>query len=205
MQVYLDDNPYPLEASEAVTVGQVLDDVLKTVHADGKVVTAIRCDAEELGAETLNEALAKGVDSYDRLDFESGMAGQLTIEALSHVQAMLMDLEPTKEQAIERLNQGQIAEAMDALKTYFGAWHQAHEAVLQGVRLVKLDISELAVDDLPVSEMFDKFADQLRDLKEALEARDHVTLADILNYEAQETTQRWVKLIDQIKDASKDR
>lgn len=204
MDIYLDREPFSFDETSA-TVGQVLKSVLHGVHADGRVVTCIRCDGEEVDADALNAILPERADKFGRLEFESGMPGQLAVEALSHVQAMLIELESAKEQAVERLNQGQTSEAMMLLRTYFDAWHQAHDAVLQSVKLVGVNMDAMSVDELSIAELFEQFANQLRQLKEALEARDHVTLADIMNYEANETTERWIKLIEQIKTACDER
>ncbi len=205
MEIYLDDEPYSLEASGPATVAQVLDEVLKHVRAGGRIVAVIRCDGVEVDSENLQRVLGEPSTTYARLDFVSGKAGELAIEALSRVQAMLMELGPSKDQAVEKLDQGQVTEAMTFLGHYFDAWRQAHEAVLQSATLVGLDLTTVSLDDVPLVELFGTFAEQLHQLKDALEANDHVTLSDILNYEADETTDRWVKLIDVVKQVSRDR
>jgi hypothetical protein len=201
MKAYLDGQACPLDESADLTVGLVLEKVLKDVHADGRVIASISCDGTEVDADTLSAVLAERAGRYERLDFESDRPGKLAIEALSHVQALLMDLESGKEQAVENLNQGHTAEAMELLRTYFEIWHQAHHAVHQSIKLVQLDIAPMTVDGVAVPELFGQFAEQLRDLKETLEARDHVALADIMSYEAEQTTQRWIALIEQLKTA----
>jgi hypothetical protein len=205
MEIYLDDEPYQVDQSASPTVGLVLDEVLKQVRAGGRIVAAIRCDGVEVDSDDLQRVLGEPTDTYARLDFVSGSAGDLVIEALSRIQAMLMELGATKDEAVEKLSQGQTSEGMALLGPYFDAWRQAHEAVLQSARLVGLDLTAVSVDDVPMVEVFSQFAEQLRQLKTALEANDHVTLSDILSYEADATTERWIKLIDLVKEASLDR
>jgi hypothetical protein len=205
MDIFLDDERYPVDQGGSPTVGQVLQDVLQDVRARGRVIASIRCDGVEIVSENIAAVLEEPAAKYARVDFVSSMAGELAIEALSRIQSMLIELDASRTEAVDRLNQGQTQEAMQLLGRYFEAWRQAHEAVLQSARLVGLDLTELQVDDLPVAEIFGQFAEQLRQLKEAFEAKDHVTVADIMNYEADETTQRWIKLIELIKEASKGR
>lgn len=199
MDAFLDDTPYNVEGSADITVGEVLDQVLHHVRSQGRVVTSIRCDGIEIDSTMLDETLAKPASDYARIDFVSGTAGDLAIEALARVQAMLIELRPNREQAVEKLNQGQTQEAMEILSPYFDAWRQCHEAVLQSAKLLNLDLTSITVDGVPLAQMFADFAEQLKQLKEAFEANDHVTVSDIMSYEAEKTTERWIELIDTVK------
>ncbi len=203
MDVFLDDQPFGMETTPETTVGQVLDQVLQHVRSQGRVVSSIRCDGVEISGEELDQTLAKPANDYARIDLVSGTAGDLAVDALGRVQAMLMELRPNREEAVEKLNQGQTSEAMEILSPYFEAWRQCHEAVLQSAKLLNLDLTTITVDDVPLAEMFADFAEQLRQLKEAFEANDHVTVSDIMNYEAEKTTERWIELIDTVKERAR--
>jgi hypothetical protein len=205
MNVFLDDQPFEADIADSATVGQVLEAVLSDVRARQRVVAAIRCDGAEIDAENIQKVLATPASEYARLDFVSGTAGELAVDALSHVQAALGELQTNREQAIEKLNQGQISEAMDLLGPFFEAWRRAHEAVLQSAKLIDLDLTTISVDDVSVSQVFGDFAEQLRQIKEGLESNDHVAVADILTYEAETTSQRWTKLIEIVKQTAQDR
>lgn len=202
MEIFVDDKPCPIDVSASQTVGDVLDQILQQARAAGRAVLSVRIDGAEIDGEGLARVLADKTDAYARLDFVTGMAADLAVDALSRVQAMLMELRPAGEQAVEKLNQGQTAEAMDLLGHYFDGWRQAHQAVSQSAQLLHVDLGAMSVDGAPVSDLFKQAVEQLGQLKEALESRDHVTVADILSYEFGETTERWIKLVEAIKDAA---
>jgi len=205
MQVFLDDEPYEFDESPSTTVGGVLQDVLRHARLQERVVASIRCDGVELDAENMERVLAEPVDKYARLDFASSTAGELAVDALARVQAMLMEAESTRAQAVEDLNRGRTTEAMALLRDYFEAWRQAHEVVLQSARLVGLDLTVMSSEGVPLAEFFARFAEQLRQLKLSLEAGDMVALADMLTYEADAMTQRWIEVIEEVKQASQGR
>ncbi|MBN1343273.1 MAG: hypothetical protein JXQ73_11370 [Phycisphaerae bacterium] len=205
MSIFLDDQPFEVDVPTSATVGQVLETVLNDVRARHRVVAAIRCDGAEVDAENIQQVLTTPVDSYARVDFVSGTAGELAVDALSQVQAALGELQINRQQAVEKLNQGQISEAMELLGPFFEAWRRAHEAVLQSAKLIDFDLTAVTVDDVNVSQVFGDFAEQLRQIKEGLEASDHVTVADILSYEADKTSRRWTQLIEIVKQAAQDR
>jgi hypothetical protein len=205
MQVFLDDEPYVVEESSAPSVGAVLNDVLRHVRAEGRCLASIRCDGAEIGADDLERVLAAPADTYARLDFVSSRGGDLVIEALARVQAMLMEVEPVRLQTVEYLNQGRMNESMESLRVFFEAWRQAHEVVLQSAQLIGLDLTALVVEGRPLAEFFSQYAGQLRRLKEALEARDTVLLSDMLNYEVDATTKHLIEIIERVKQVSQDR
>jgi len=201
MQVYVDDQPFEVEGAESISVGEVFEQVLRRLRAEGRIVKAFGCDGEEVPAADHQRVLGEPAADYERLDFLSCEPAELAIDALSRVQAMLMELAPTKDLAVEKLNQGQTAEAMGLLRTFFDAWRQSQEAVMQSAQLMQLDLQGVSAKGVPVAEVFERFAEQFRQLKEALEASDHVTLADIISYEADQTTQLWIDLIEAVKNA----
>ena len=201
MQVYVDDQPFEIEEPESVSVDGVFEQVLGNLRAQGRIVKAFGCDGEEVQAEDHERVLGEPAANYARLDFVSCEPSELAIDALSRVQAMLMDLAPTKDEAVEKLNQGQTSEAMALLSVFFDAWRQSQEAVMQSAQLMQLDLQGVSADGVSIVEVFERFAEQFRQLKEALEASDHVTLADIINYEADQTTQLWIDLIEAVKAA----
>jgi hypothetical protein len=205
MQVFLDDEPYAVEDSSPPSVGAVLNDVLRHVRADGRCLASIRCDGAEIGPADLERVLAEPADAYTRLDFASGRAGDLVIEALARVQAMLMEAEPARLRTVEHLNRGRVAESMESLRVFFDAWRQAHEVVLQSAQLIALDLTTLMVEGRPLAEFFSQYAEQLRQLKGALEARDTVVLSDMLTYEVEATTRQLIEIIERVKQVSQDR
>ncbi len=202
MEVFVDDQPHPIDVSASQTVGHVLDQILQQARAAGRAVLSIRIDGAEVDGEELERVLADKTDAYTRLDFVTGMAADLAVDALSRVQAMLMSLQPVGEQAVEKLNQGQTAEAMELLGHYFDGWRQAHQAISQSAQLLNVDLAAISVDGAPVNELFQQAVEQLGQLKDALESKDHVTVADILSYEFGETTERWIKLVEAVKNTA---
>ncbi len=201
MDVYLDGQRCELEGVFPSTVRDVLDEVLPRVRQQGLVVVSIRCDGDEVESEDLERILSEPANRYARLDFVSGTAEELVIDALAHVEAMLMELEPTRSQVLESLQRGHTVEAMQPLQIYLNAWRRANEAVQQSAELLGLDLTILFVEDVPLAEVFARFSEQLRQLKEAFEAKDMVTLADILTYEAEGITRQWLAIIEQVKRA----
>jgi hypothetical protein len=61
-------------------------------------------------------------------------------------------------------------------------------------------LETVRVNDQPLSGLLDGFGQQLRQIKTSLENRDFVTLADILTYEANETSAKWRSAFDSLRE-----
>ena len=75
-------------------------------------------------------------------------------------------------------------------------WSQAHEAMISSGQLLELDLEELVIADKHVFEWLKEPATKLREIRDAIESRDHVMLVDILRYEMDEFLDGWQKMLE---------
>ncbi len=196
MEIFVDDQPLAGDLPEDATIRQALDLAVARAQADGRIIAEVRRDGVTLDTNDLDNALSQPARDCARLDFTTGSAADLTSQALMQAKGMLQELDDARNEAVDKLNQGQVSDAMAKLGPFFDSWRQAYEVVLQSAQLLRIDLTAETVEGTPVAEVLGEFAEQLRQLKEALEAQDHVTVADILTYEVDETNRRLTGLID---------
>ncbi len=196
MQVYLDDNPVDVSDQAGMTVRQVAQQVRECLAPQERMLVAIHIDGHLVERDRLDEVLDSPAGEHGKIDFQSAVPRMLAREVLVHARALVAEAAPIREQAGEMLAAGQTARAMEMLGSCFAVWSQVQESMSRSVELLGLDLDQLQVDGKPASQMLDEFAQRLREVKEALENRDYVTLADILQYELQDTTERWQALLD---------
>src|SRR4029450_5082616 len=92
-----------------------------------------------------------------------------------------------KGEAVDLLQRsGGAVKAMEKLSGCFSTWHNAQESVVKIARLLRLNLDHVRVCDRSLSHLMDEFTGQLRQVKQALEGRDFVTLGDVLAYEMTE-------------------
>ena len=96
-----------------------------------------------------------------------------------------------QQQAADHLQQDDPAKAMGLVKESINGWLQAQQAVGQSAQLLQLDLQAVKVDDQPVIERMNELISSLNELKDILGANDFVALADALQYEWPEITERW--------------
>src|SRR5437764_13384283 len=125
------------------------------------------------------------------LFIETADPRDLAVQALSEVDAQLEEADQIRQDASDLIAQNQNQKAMEKLSRCFTMWQNAQESVLKTAQLLRLDLANVRVADRPLTQMIAEFADQLRQIKSALQNRDFVLLNDILTYEAEESTSRW--------------
>ena len=96
-----------------------------------------------------------------------------------------------QQKAAEHLQQDEPGQAMDLVKESINAWLQAQQAVGQSAQLLQLDLQAIRIGEQSVIERMNELIASLTELKDIVVANDFVALADALQYEWPEITERW--------------
>ncbi|MFQ6048377.1 MAG: hypothetical protein ACE5K7_03325, partial [Phycisphaerae bacterium] len=167
--------------------------------AGRRVLVGIRCDGRDVSPAQIEEVLSQPAHRYERLEFQTGSPRRLAADALQHAAELFAETHNLAAQAVELLNQGQTTRAMELLGSCLSIWNQVSESVRKTVRLLGLDLDSMVVGQQPLPELFSALREQLGSIRDALEARDYVLLADILQYELPGLAQRWQQMISTIR------
>ena len=195
MEIFVDDQPFEC-SNPTQTIADLITEVRDKLCEDDRLILGIRCnDGEFLDSDQYEQVCVKPSSDFDRIDLTTGSPKALVREALNQAIALFEETEPDQKEIVKLLAEGNSTRAMKLLGGCFKAWHQAHEAVIKSVGLLEIDIDGIRVGDKPLAESLGQLATQLRQVKDAIEAKDFVTLSDILQYEFAETTTHWTTMI----------
>jgi len=204
VDVFVNDN----QADSGFTIGGTVEDALRHVQANlcapGHVVVSVRCDGQGLSGEAMAAALQKPASSFERLDVFTDTKEALVSDAMGNALASLTETDAACRRVAELLTEGKTVEAAETLSDCLSIWQQIHVAVARSIEILRLDPEQIRVDGEPLTELIGKPREVLLQVKEALQARDHVLLADILQYEFQEVTGRWHDIATRLRDEAED-
>lgn len=155
----------------------------------GRVVVEVRIDGETITGPALEDDKPTAADSDIRV--YTAEPSELVVGVLEDVRGQLAASQQMQQQAAELLQQDEPARAMDLVKQSIDGWLQAQQAVGQSAQLLQLDLDAIQVDDQSVLARMNELIASLIELKDAVVANDYVTLADALQYEWPEITERW--------------
>ena len=187
MSVVVDHETLEVEQLGLRTVGQVLSHLQK----DNRLVVNLLIDGREPDLDRLPAVRQSPINGHT-LFIETAEPREMALEVIAEVESQLREADRLKGEAVELLQKsGAGARAMEKLSGCFSTWHNAQESVVKVARLLRIDLDAVSVGDQSISDLMDGFTCQLRQVKQALEARDFVTLGDVLAYEMTETTSEW--------------
>jgi hypothetical protein len=204
MQLFIDDRKIDDDFLHEGTLEDALRHVQECVCEPGRLVIGLRCNGEELTTEAMAAALQKPAPSFDRLDVFTSTSQGLVTDAMKQASSSLDATEEAYNQVAELLIQGQIGEAVKSLGECLRVWQQIHEAVAKSIQLLRLDADAIQIRDESLAEAIGKPKDVLLQVRDALEAQDHVLLADILQYEFADVTQTWHSIVTRIQRAAEE-
>lgn len=187
MSVTVDHEMLEVEALGLRTVGQVLSHLQK----GNRLVVNLLVDGQEPDFACLPQVRQAPVTDHT-LFIETAEPKEMALEVIDEVESQLREADRLKGDAVELLQKsGGAVKAMEKLSGCFSTWQNAQESVVKIARLLRIDLDTVRVTEQSLSELIAEFSGQLRQVRHALEARDFVTLADVLAYEMTETSTQW--------------
>ena len=196
MSVTVDHENLEVEALGLRTIGQVLSHV----HRDNRLVVNLLIDGRRPDFDRLPQVRRSPIDGHT-LFIETAEPREMALEVIAEVESQLREADRLKGEAVELLQKtGGGAKAMEKLSGCFSTWQSAQESVVKVARLLRIDLDEIRVAGRSLSVLIGGFSGQLRQVREALEARDFVTLSDVLAYEMIETSAQWSGALSAVRD-----
>ena len=197
MSVTVDHEDLACDAMGLTTVGQLLTHL----NRDNRLVVHLLIDGREPDLGRLGQLRAAPLAGHT-LFVETVQPQQIALEVLAEVDAQLADADRLKSEAVDLLQRGTPAPAMERLSGCFTAWNAARESLEKTTQLLRIDVETVTVGGRTLADLLTGFADQLKQVKLALEDRDFVSLADVLQYEMTQTTESWRQAIAFVRRAA---
>ena len=194
MSVTVDDQPLGAEALGLKTVGQLL----AYLRSNQRLVVHMMVDGHEPDLDQIETLRALSLDERT-LFIETIEPKQIATDVFDQVQNLLCDAELLRGQAVSHLQAGEMADALKKLGSCFTTWNHTQESIEKIARLLSVDLENINLGQGSLQTWLQSFSRQLSDIRSALEARDYVTLSDILAYEAHQTSSRWQEAIEAIR------
>jgi hypothetical protein len=196
MSVTVDHENLEVEALGLRTIGQVLSHV----HRDNRLVVNLLIDGREPDFDRLPQVRQSLINGHT-LFIETAEPREMALEVIAEVESQLGEADRLKGEAVDLLQKsGGAGKAMEKLSGCFSTWQNAQDAVVKVARLLRIDLDEVRVGGRSLSGLIAGFSGQLRQVREALESRDFVTLADVLAYEMTETSTEWRAALSGVRD-----
>ena len=178
-----------------------LGDVLTHVSGRNRLVTQVLIDGREPDIDHVPNWRRRPLLGHT-VFIQTHAPADIAAEVLDEVARQMDEAEASREKAIADLHANAANLALQKLSGCFTAWQAAQQAIGQVAKLLKVDLDRVRVQDITLAEALGNFAGQLRDLRDAIEGRDYVTVSDVLTYEIGRTIGQWRDALTQLRAAA---
>ncbi len=175
-------------------MAQIVAAARQRLQDSGRVIVEVRIDGVTLSPDELEQDQGGAVEA-EEVRLYSADPRQLVTQALDQVHEQLGVAGKRQEEAADALQRDKPRDAMRHLGDAIHIWAQLRQAVEESVGLMGVKPDEVTCDGKPLSDAIEQLATRLRELREAVQQRDTVTLADRLAYEWPELTERWRRVL----------
>ena len=194
MSVMIDHETLLTDDLGLKTIGHVLSHV----YTRNRLVVNLLIDGEEPDLDRMGDV--KRVELIGHTLFiETAEPKEMALDVLDQVEAQLDEADRLKGEAVDLLQRNAAVRAMERLSGCFSTWQHAQESLAKTGQLLRIDLARVTIDGRSLAEVMGEFCGQLRELKQAIEDRDFVTLADVLTYEMTQTSGNWRQAIDAMR------
>jgi len=194
MTLLLDELEVKPGTGEAETLGNAMTWVQARLRNTDKVVVKVEVAGQLLDGPSLdaNHALPLAGRA---VAFSTASRVKLTHSMLGKLAALVDFLGQQHPHIAGLLEKGETAKAMELLGGALAAWGQIHEGFRSLTQLLQISLDDLMVGERPAAELITDFKLQLEEIGAAIQKRDLVLLADILQYEMDRAVENWKGLL----------
>lgn len=200
MQLFCDDQPVAGAPPDIETIADTLRHVQSSVCHPERLVVRLRCDGQDVVSDGIETVLARQTSTVERLEVFTATRKGLVANVMNHASSSLQETEDAARRVADMLTEGKTREAMETFGECLRIWQQIHQAVTKSVAMLALDIEKITIQDEPMIDIISRPKDILVQVREALVNKDHVLLADLLQYEFRDVTDQWFAVIARIRE-----
>jgi len=204
LDLFVDDKKVDAECVGDGTLAELLRDVWATRCPPPRILVGFRCDGVEVAGAAMATTLTRPAGSFELLEVFTSTREDLVADAMAQASASLEETEGVTQDVAELLMEGKAVEGIERLGQCLRIWQQIHDAVVKSLELLRLNPARVMVRDELLATAMDKPKDVLLQIKGALQAQDHVLLADILQFEFAEVTDMWHTMIARLRQEADD-
>ena len=166
----------------------------QTQLAEGRIVTQIRLNDDLLDGPAIARSRKTAIAGAT-LSLITADRRELSLTTLGKLAALVQWLAPQHAQVAASLERGDIQPALNRLHELLSAWQQIQSAYANLAKLLEISLAQLPVGELTGESVLNEFCHQLSEIQTALQSKDFVLLADILQYEMDTAVSHWTNLL----------
>lgn len=197
MILTLDGQRIDSDVRAGATLRDVVDEV-REARLHDRLVVRVAVDGTDLLGDELEQRLGEALGAVRQIDLESAEPVELVVHAFESVAAEIAAMLPITQDVAKALRAGQSRGALRDLGSVVGLWHAAHHSLSEASGVLQENLALRTIlfggQHRSVESVLTELTRPLEQLRSALDARDHVLVADLLSYEMPGVLNSWQEL-----------
>ncbi len=198
MIVTLDNQRVETQAQDGATLGDVVQQV-RAEHDDCLIVS-VSVNGTPLSDADLEQTLAQPISPETQVDLETGDPRALTRDALRGLAIEFKNVGQKHPEIADRLGSNEASVGVQEVGQVIQLWQTSFRVFGQCSGLLGDDLTQWPYEGQPIQAWFEEVVGKLVEVREALEARDMVLLADLVRYEMPPLCDQWRTLLYDLAD-----
>ncbi|GEM_PF-6944102 len=195
MKIILDGNQDSMSCEDSDNLAVILDEITDYLTDWGKVIKVISLDDEPLD---LNNIPDVSVANYQCLEIITDIGDDMPSKMMVEIQDSLSRLKQVMMDTANKIQQGEIEEAMTLFAAVCDGWDTIHRAIEAMAKFKDFSLETIIIEGEDGISILSYPADFMREMQEAMESKDYITVADILEFEIAPLFPRFEKLLAEI-------
>lgn len=195
MQVLLDSDPCEVKAQ---TVGQAISAAAALAQTRGRLIIDVIVDGLRLSEQQL-ESAEQNDATAETVEFITAEPKELVLQTFEDAAEALTDADTLQKEAAQLLQSDQSIVCMDKLAEALSIWLTVQQAIVKGSQVVELQLDNISVKKIPITESIARLNENLQLLRSALQQDDQVAVADALLYEFPDIIKEWRTILEYLQ------
>ena len=189
--------------AESPSISDILTEIDTYLRAQGRAMQTVMADGENIPPEKMGEVFAgKNPGEIQSLEVNSEVLSALVEESLGELEDVLPELPKVCHELAEVFQSESPDEGYAIFEQLAEIWAAVKLRQQQVIKVLELEIGTLRIGDRPLEELQDELNKTLQDAAKALEAKDLISLADLLEYELAPRAEDEKRIVDLLKTYS---
>ena len=195
MQILLDSDPCEMKAQ---TVGEAIAAAAALAQTQGRLIIDVIVDGLRWSEQQLDSA-EQNDTTAETVEFITAEPKELVLQTFEDAADALSDADALQKEAAELLQSDQSIICMDKLAEALSIWLTVQQAIVKGSQVVELQLDNISVKKVPITESIARLNENLQLLRSALQQDDQVAVADALLYEFPDIINEWRTILEHLQ------
>lgn len=172
----------------------LLDDIAPYLPKH-EIIVSVDLNGSRIGEAELPTTLENPVAENMQIDLATSPREMVVADALHALADELTAAAEDQRAAADDLDGGQSGAALASIGEFVKTWKACQDAIAQSSALLSRDLTAFVYEGKPVADHLQGLCEKLTVLRDALSAKDAVSLADTLHFDIPEECATWCGLL----------